>query len=78
LPASRRSIYIQESIKALPMLGSEWHYRADDGKVLVRVTGKVRPSLAKQIEANTRLMARAPGAPRAATVSLPLVGARCG
>jgi len=41
------------------MLGSEWHYRADDGKVLVRVTGKVSPSLAKQIEATVKALGTA-------------------
>ncbi|MGW5079546.1 hypothetical protein [Micromonospora echinospora] len=47
----RRSQYIQESLKSLPILGTEYHYRADGGKVLVRVSGKVKPSQAKKIEA---------------------------
>ncbi|MFI7492997.1 hypothetical protein ACIBXA_31965 [Micromonospora echinaurantiaca] len=47
----RRSQYIQESLKSLPILGTEYHYRADGGRVLVRVSGKVKPSQAKKIEA---------------------------
>jgi hypothetical protein len=38
-------------LKALPILGTEYHYRADEGRVLVRVSGKVKPSQAKNIEA---------------------------
>ncbi|WP_433532720.1 hypothetical protein ACQPYA_12255 [Micromonospora sp. CA-263727] len=46
----RRSTYIQDALKSLPILGTEYHYRADDGRVLVRVSGKVKPSAAKRIE----------------------------
>ncbi|WP_346533859.1 hypothetical protein [Micromonospora sp. DPT] len=35
----------------MQMLGTEYHYRADEGRVLVRVSGKVEPSQAKKIEA---------------------------
>ncbi|TDB97335.1 hypothetical protein E1091_08545 [Micromonospora fluostatini] len=48
--ADRRSEYIQGLQEAAPILGTEYHYRADQGRVLVRVTGKVKPSAAKKIE----------------------------
>ena len=48
--ADRRSSFIQESLKSMPILGTEYHYRADEGRVLVRVTGKMKPSAAKKIE----------------------------
>ncbi|MGC4755581.1 hypothetical protein [Micromonospora trifolii] len=47
----RRSKYIQDSLKSMPILGTEYHYRADQGRVLVRVSGKVKPTQAKKIEA---------------------------
>ncbi|MEU7752837.1 hypothetical protein [Micromonospora sp. NPDC049171] len=46
----RRSKFIQEALKNMPILGTEYHYRADDGRVLVRVSGKVKPTQAKKIE----------------------------
>ncbi|MFC3741176.1 hypothetical protein [Paractinoplanes deccanensis] len=49
--AQRRSDYIQGLQKDNPLLGSEWHYRTADGTGLVRVSGKVKPSLAKKIQA---------------------------
>jgi hypothetical protein len=49
--ASLRSGYIQGALKGAQLLGTEWHYMADDGRALVRVSGKVKPSLAKKIEA---------------------------
>ncbi|MFE2617100.1 hypothetical protein ACFXA2_26245 [Micromonospora chalcea] len=49
--ADRRSEYIQTALKGAPILGTEYHYRAGGGAVLVRVTGKVKPSLAKRVEA---------------------------
>ena len=49
--ADRRSKYIQDTLKKMPMLGTEYHYRANQGRVLVRVSGKVKPSLAKKVEA---------------------------
>ncbi|MEU5905334.1 hypothetical protein ABZ780_13285 [Micromonospora sp. NPDC047467] len=52
----RRSKYIQESLKSLPILGTEYHYRADGGRVLVRVSGKVKPSLAKKVQAAVEAM----------------------
>jgi hypothetical protein len=49
--AKRRSSYIQGLQKDNPILGTEWHYSAGRGTALVRVSGKVKPSLAKKIEA---------------------------
>ena len=49
--ADRRSKFIQDTLKNMQMLGTEYHYRADQGRVLVRVSGKVKPSLAKKVEA---------------------------
>lgn len=49
--ADRRSKFIQDTLKNMPMLGTEYHYRADQGRVLVRVSGKVKPSLARKVEA---------------------------
>ncbi|MGV9977035.1 hypothetical protein ACWDUH_05100 [Micromonospora wenchangensis] len=48
--ADRRSKFIQESLKSMPILGTEYHYRTDEGRVLVRVSGKVKPSASKKIE----------------------------
>ncbi|MEU8026256.1 hypothetical protein [Micromonospora haikouensis] len=48
--ADRRSAFIQDSLKSMPILGTEYHYRAGGGAVLVRVTGKVKPSAAKKVE----------------------------
>jgi hypothetical protein len=33
-----------------PILDTEWHHRTVDGTGLVRVSGNVKPSLAKKIE----------------------------
>lgn len=49
--AKRRSNYIQGLQKDNPILGTEWHYSAGGGTALVRVSGKVKPPLAKKIEA---------------------------
>jgi hypothetical protein len=49
--ADRRSKYIQDTLKGVQLLGTEYHYRAGGGAVLVRVTGRVKPSAAKKIEA---------------------------
>ncbi|MET8310688.1 hypothetical protein [Micromonospora sp. NPDC005173] len=49
--ADRRSKFIQDTLKNMQILGTEYHYRADQGRVLVRVSGKVKPSLAKKVEA---------------------------
>lgn len=49
--AQRRSDYIQGLQSASPILGTEWHYRTSDGTGLVRVSGNVKPSLAKKVEA---------------------------
>ncbi len=48
--AQQRSDYIKGLQSGSPMLGSEWHYRTADGTGLVRVSGKVKPSLAKKVE----------------------------
>ncbi|KAB1912366.1 hypothetical protein F8280_33345 [Micromonospora noduli] len=47
----RRSKYIQDTLKGMPILGTEYHYRADSGRVLIRVSGKVKPTQAKRVEA---------------------------
>ncbi|WP_431728564.1 hypothetical protein [Verrucosispora sp. TAA-831] len=49
--ADRRAQYIQGILKGAPLLGSEYHYRADGGRVLVRVSGLVKPSRAAKVEA---------------------------
>ncbi|WP_147457222.1 hypothetical protein [Micromonospora pisi] len=48
--ADTRSKFIQDTLQSLPIMGTEYHYRAGGGTVLVRVTGKVKPSDAKKIE----------------------------
>lgn len=45
--ADRRSKHIQDALKGMPILGTEYHYRTGEGTVLVRVSGKVKPSVAK-------------------------------
>ncbi|MEV4212178.1 hypothetical protein [Micromonospora sp. NPDC049662] len=52
----RRSEYIQTALKAAPILGTEYHYRTDNGRVLVRVSGKVKPTAAKKVEAAVSAM----------------------
>jgi hypothetical protein len=47
--AQTRSKYIQDTLKSMQMLGTEYHYL--NGPVLVRITGKVKPSVAKPFEA---------------------------
>ncbi|WFE45683.1 hypothetical protein [Verrucosispora sp. WMMD1129] len=49
--ADRRAEYIKGLLDAAPILGSEYQYRTDEGRVLVRVSGKVKPSLAEKIAA---------------------------
>ncbi len=49
--ADRRSEFIQDALKGMPILGTEYHYRTGEGTVLVRVSGKVKPSVAKKVEA---------------------------
>jgi hypothetical protein len=49
--AQRRSDYIKGLQAESPILGTEWHYRTGDGTGLVRVSGNVKPSLAKKVEA---------------------------
>jgi hypothetical protein len=47
--AKKRADYIQGALADNPILGSEWHYA--NGAVLVRITGKVKPSEAKRFKA---------------------------
>lgn len=47
--AKARAEFIQTTLKAAQILGTEYHYL--NGPVLVRVTGKVKPSVAKPFEA---------------------------
>ncbi|MET8359809.1 hypothetical protein [Micromonospora sp. NPDC005171] len=54
--ADRRAKYIQDLMKNMPILGTEYHYRADSGRVLVRVSGKVKPTQAKKVEAAVKGM----------------------
>lgn len=49
--ADARSKYIQDTLKQMQVLGTEYHYRAADKRILVRLTGKVKPSQAKKFEA---------------------------
>ena len=46
--AEDRSDYILTILDDAPMLGSEYHYL--DGAILVRVTGELPPSAAKEYE----------------------------
>jgi hypothetical protein len=47
--AQARSKYIQDTLRSMQILGTEYHYL--NGPVLVRVSGKVKPSVAKPFEA---------------------------
>lgn len=47
--AARRSAYIQGLLEDSPMLGTEYNYT--QGKVLLRVSGELRPSVAKKYQA---------------------------
>lgn len=49
--AKARSEYVQGLQKASHLFGSEWDYTADHGRALIRVSGKVKPSLARKVEA---------------------------
>lgn len=44
--ARRRADYIEQSLKDSPILGTEYHYV--HGPVLVRITGRVKPSVANR------------------------------
>jgi hypothetical protein len=48
--ADARSKFIQDTLKAAQILGTEYHYRPADKRILVRLTGKVKPSEAKKFE----------------------------
>jgi len=48
--ASQRSMFILDTLKSADgVLGEEYHYR--HGPVLLRVTGAIKPSVARQYEA---------------------------
>jgi Na+/H+ antiporter NhaA len=47
--AMRPARVITKSLKDLPILGSEYHYL--HGRVLVRITGKIKPSVAAKFQA---------------------------
>jgi hypothetical protein len=47
--AKKRADYIRGALADNPILGSEWHYL--NGAVLVRITGKVKPSEANRFKA---------------------------
>lgn len=49
--ADARSKYIQDTLKTMQILGTEYHYRGKDKRILVRISGKVKPSQAKKFEA---------------------------
>jgi hypothetical protein len=46
--AKARAEFIAQTLKSAPALGTEWHYL--NGPVLVRLSGKVKPTTAKQFE----------------------------
>ncbi|MDG4824303.1 hypothetical protein O7635_20825 [Asanoa sp. WMMD1127] len=48
--AATRSKFIQDALKAAQILGTEYHYQPADKRVLVRLTGAVKPSRAKVYE----------------------------
>ena len=45
--AAGRATYIQDALKSLQFVTPEYHYQPADKRVLVRVTGHVKPSKAK-------------------------------
>lgn len=49
--AKKRSDYIKAVQDGTAVLGTEYHYFAGGGTALVRVTGKLKPSQAKKVEA---------------------------
>ncbi|MEU5949441.1 hypothetical protein ABZ793_28305 [Micromonospora sp. NPDC047465] len=50
IPARDLLIVHQGLLKNAPILGTEYHYRSSDGTVLVRATGRAKPTAAKKIE----------------------------
>lgn len=48
--AAARSKFIQDTLKAAQILGTEYHYQPADKRILVRLTGKVKPSEARKFE----------------------------
>jgi hypothetical protein len=53
--AKKRADYIQGALADNPILGSEWDYL--NGAVLVRITGKVKPSEANRFRAAVEALA---------------------
>jgi hypothetical protein len=53
--AQTRADYIQSVLKGSPMLGTEYDYI--HGSALIRITGKVLPSVAEQFHASLTAMA---------------------
>jgi hypothetical protein len=49
--AKRRAEFIESAQQGAPILGTEYHYFTKDGTGLVRVSGKIKPTAAKKIEA---------------------------
>jgi hypothetical protein len=49
--AKARADYIAGLQKSSPILGTEYHYFTKDGAGLVRVSGKIKPTAAKKVEA---------------------------
>lgn len=49
--AAARAKYIQDALRNAPILGTEYHYQPADKRILVRLTGEVKPSAAKAYEA---------------------------
>lgn len=45
-----RAKYIQTARQQIELLGKEYHYRGKDRRILVRITGEVKPSVAKTFE----------------------------
>lgn len=48
--ADARAKFIQETLKSMQILGTEYHYRGKDKRILVRIVGAVKPSTAKRFE----------------------------
>jgi hypothetical protein len=48
--ADARSKYLQDNLKSMEFLGTEYHFRPTDKQILVRLSGKVKPAQAKKFE----------------------------
>ncbi|AVT39620.1 hypothetical protein C6W10_27850 [Plantactinospora sp. BB1] len=51
--ADARSKFIQKTLKEIQIMGTEYHYQPTDRRVLVRLTGKIKPSVAGKFEVTT-------------------------